>query len=118
MRPFATDTAVEMIEGPVGVHQGGFVRVILVDRARRADVDHDLRGLGEVERIAAERQQVAGTAVRGEAIVVESPPGTVAQHTGVARKAGIPCACRSIAYDGIARVTRPRLQVPRRGEPD
>jgi hypothetical protein len=67
-----------VIEGVARVDHGRLVSIVLVDRAGRAYVHHDLGGLGEVERIGTQGEQVAGAAVGGESIVIESPPGAVA----------------------------------------
>src|SRR3546814_16318974 len=55
--PFAADRAIEVIERAVVIDDRRLVRVFLVDRSRRADIDQHLVDLPEIGPSVAERDR-------------------------------------------------------------
>src|ERR1017187_3460991 len=85
MRPFARDSAVEMVERTIAEDHTGLVSVSLVYGTGFAPVEDDFVDLLEVVRVRAQGEKFAGHSAAVEAEIVHAPEAIVAiSHVCVA----------------------------------
>lgn len=116
MRPFARDSAVEVVERTIAEDHTGLVSESLVDGTRFAPVEDDFVDLYEVVRFAAQGEKFAGHSTAVEAEIVHAPEAIVARDEGITGEAAIPGVRSTIWQYRVSLVARPVFAAVRCGD--